>query len=236
MANHPPTPKGAVYALLDTNALIPPRLSDVLFDCAGAGLFLPRWTRKIEDEFTDNFGDVVFKVPKNERAARKAAKESPPSAHVKLAKKRLNAYRGAVGLEWEVVGYGDPDVISRVPAGVDPDDAHLVAACLVLRDSLSEEFEETRVFLVSRNLKHLSVKRVESLDVEVLKPGKFIDLLCNEQPARMEAALRKTVSDLNGYTKEKLLASLKVHGASETAKRFSKTWGIEFSPTSERDR
>lgn len=236
MANHPLTPEGCTYALLDTNALIPPRLSDVLFDCAGGGLFLPRWTREIENEFVDNWGDVIFDVQKSARATRKAAKLSPPPEHVAAAQKRLNAFRGAVGIEWEVVGYDDPDVILRVPDNVDSGDVHLVGACLILLDSLSEERGTHRIFLVSNNLKHLSVRALKPLGIEVLKPGKFIDLLCKVEPIRMEIALRKTVSDLNGYSEEQLLSSLSLHGASETARHFSKSWNVKVTKTAEKSR
>lgn len=229
MANHPLTPDGRTYALLDTNALIPPRLSDVLFDCAGHGLFFPRWTLEIEKEFVDNWGDVIYSVQKSTRATRKATKFSPPPEHVAAAHKRLKAFRRAVGIEWEIVGYDDPDMILRVPDSVDSGDAHLVAACLILCDSLSEEAGEHRVFLVSKNLKHLSVNALKPLGVEVLKPGKFIDLLWKAEPDRMESALRKTVSDLTSYSEEQLLSSLSFHGASETARHFSRLWNVKIS-------
>jgi hypothetical protein len=235
VANHPLTPKGGTYALLDTNALIPPRLSDVLFDCAGQGLFFPRWTLEIEKEFVDNWGDVIFSVQKSTRATRKATKLSPPPEHVAAAQKRLKAFRGAVGIDWEIVGYDDPDVILQVPARVDSGDVHLVAACLVLRDSLSEEPGEHRIFLISKNLKHLPVNALKPLGIEVLKPGKFIDSLWKAEPNRMEKALRQTVSDLINYSEEQLLSSLAFHGASETARHFSNLWNVKIS-TAEQSR
>ncbi len=199
-------------------------------------MFLPRWTRKIEDEFVDNWGDVIFSVQKSVRSARKAANLSPPPEHVAYAQKRLNAYRGAVGVEWEVVGYDDPDVIKRVPASVHAGDIHIAAACLVLQDSLSEEPGCNKVFLVSKNLKHLPVKSLKALGIEVSKPGRFIDLLYRMNPVLMERVLRKTVTDLNGYSEEKLLGALTIHGASETARHFSKEWGVELSLAGEQTR
>ena len=51
MAEHPLSPDGMTFALLDTNALIPARLADILFDCAGLGMYFPRWTQAIQNEF-----------------------------------------------------------------------------------------------------------------------------------------------------------------------------------------
>lgn len=41
--NHPLSPGGITHALLDANVLLPPRLSDVLFDLCLEGLFSARW-------------------------------------------------------------------------------------------------------------------------------------------------------------------------------------------------
>ena len=49
--HHPLSPEGDTLAVLDACVLLPPRLSDVLFDLYLEGLYLPYWTRKIEDEF-----------------------------------------------------------------------------------------------------------------------------------------------------------------------------------------
>ena len=229
MTKHPLTPNGITYALLDTNALIPPRLSDMLFDCAAHGMFLPRWTKKIEEEFVENWGDVVFNVQLRAKKERKAAKISPLAAHVEGAQKRLARYRAAVGVtEWEIFGYDEQDVIDRVPKCVDTGDIHLAAAGLIQLDALSEEPGEHRVFVLSANLKHLSVTALKTLGIEVVKPGKFIDLLCKARPSLLEQSLRKTVSDLNDYSQEKLLLSLSVHGAAETVKYFSREWAIRI--------
>jgi len=227
--DHPLSPGGTTYALLDTNVLIPARLSDVLFDCAGQGLFLPRWTRTIEDEFVSNWGDVVFGVSSADKKARKEAGGTPPPDHIAGAKKRLSCFRGAVGLEWEIIGYDEADILARVPSGVDKSDIPHVAACLVLLDSLSEENSPFKIFLVSKNLKDLSVKKTKALGVEVLTPGKFLDRLMEVAPSRVEAALDRTMSDLRDYGKAELLRGLQVHKAHKTAKHFAKAWGIQLS-------
>jgi hypothetical protein len=40
------SPGGKTLALLDTNALLPPRLSDILFDMCLERLYCPRWKKK----------------------------------------------------------------------------------------------------------------------------------------------------------------------------------------------
>jgi hypothetical protein len=228
--NHPLTPNGKTFALLDTNALIPPRLSDVLFDCAGQGMFLPRWTCKIEEEFLENWGDVVFNVQPSIRKKRKAEKRPPPREYLAGAQKRMAAFRAATGgFEWEILGYDDQDVIARVPESVDDGDVHLVAACLIQLDSLSEEPGEHRLFLLSNNLKHLSIQTLKMLGIEVLMPGKFIDLLCMMDPVRLEKSFNITISDLKNYSKVQLLSALSVHGATETVKNFSNKWALNIS-------
>ena len=51
LARQPLSNGGATLLILDANALLPPRLSDMLFDLHLARLFSPRWTQKIEAEF-----------------------------------------------------------------------------------------------------------------------------------------------------------------------------------------
>lgn len=58
-ADHPLSPGGAPLAVLDANALLPPRLSDLLFDLFIGGLDQPRWTHAIETEFIKNSGAVL---------------------------------------------------------------------------------------------------------------------------------------------------------------------------------
>ena len=57
--HHPLSPQGDTLAVLDACVLLPPRLSDVLFDLYLEGLYLPYWTRKIEDEFLKHWAEVI---------------------------------------------------------------------------------------------------------------------------------------------------------------------------------
>ena len=50
VADQPLSPGDDTLVVLDTCALLPPRLSDVLFDLALEGLYLPHWTAEIEAE------------------------------------------------------------------------------------------------------------------------------------------------------------------------------------------
>ncbi len=228
MAKQTPPPIGVIYALLDTNALIPPRLSDVLFDCACKGLYLPRWTKKIEDEFVQNWGDVVTSTDKDARATRKASGIPPSQKHVAGARNRLSKYRAAVGgFDWEIVGYDDQDVIDRVPKEVNAGDVHLAAACLVMSDALFEEPVPHRVLLISSNIKHLAVPALGTLGVEVLRPGAFVDLLYQAQPSLVEESLCKTVDDLKDYSREELLSNLALHKADKTVAFLANKWRVK---------
>ncbi len=84
MAAEQPIVPIPVYGVLDANALLPPRLSDVLFDMQGADIFKARWSAEIEQEFLRNWGEVAFKAP-----------HADPR-HVKRgAQHRLNCFRAA---------------------------------------------------------------------------------------------------------------------------------------------
>lgn len=226
--DHPLSPGGCTFALLDANVLLPPRLSDVLFDFHGEGLFFPRWTGKIEEEFLDHWADVVKKTAKNERAAGKKKDDTSIIADKAKAINRLRCFRAAVGMEYEVVGYGDDEILTRVPDNVDEGDIHLVAAALVLLDSCSENGSNDRIIVVSRNIRHLAVNNVGSIGIDVMAPGCFIDSLLSAAKERVGKSLEKTVSDLTNppYTKKELLMALSLHEATKTAQRFSKEWGV----------
>ena len=48
MADHPLSPGGETYAVPDANVLLPPRLSDVLFDLQQTGIYHPRCLELLE--------------------------------------------------------------------------------------------------------------------------------------------------------------------------------------------
>jgi hypothetical protein len=113
--DHPLSPGGRTFALLDANVLLPPRLSDVIFDLYGIGLFSAKWTESIEVEFLRNWSTVVH-------AARRKAESTPPLSAAEIAEiqskaaNRLRCYQHAVR-EYEVFGYDDPSVIAQLPRG-----------------------------------------------------------------------------------------------------------------------
>jgi hypothetical protein len=224
LARHPLSNGGATLAILDANALLPPRLSDMLFDLHLAGLFSPRWTEKIEAEFIRNFGPVVFGKNKAERRA--FASKTPDPRHVRAAQRRLECFRSAVGPEYELLLYDQPSYIARVPPTVDSGDVHIVSAALVALDYAQEFEQDDKVFIVSSNLKHLAVNDLKALGITVVSPGTFIDLLYAAEPGRVEQALLKSISDLSSpaITKEHLLTFLRCHKAMKAAAGFSKRW------------
>lgn len=156
---HPLSPGGSTFAVLDANTLLAPRLSDVLFDFHGAGLYLPRWTEKIEAEFLDHWVEVVKRISKAERKAMRQA--APDPADTAKTLRRLACFRGAVGVEHAIYGYGDDWVVKRVPKKVDAGDVHVVSAALILKDLAAEFSPDDKIFIVSHNTAHLAVNDVK---------------------------------------------------------------------------
>lgn len=223
---HPLTPGGSTLTVLDANALLPPRLSDLLFDLSMIGLYHPRWTPTIESEFIKNFGAVVLTKNATERRAIRTAPPNPE--HIAKAERRLRCFRSAVGPQYEVLLYDKPAYKKMVPPNVNVGDIHVASAALVLHTLSQEEDTEDKVFIVSNNLKHLAVKEMAAIGIGVISPGKFIDKLNAAAPARVEIALMKTINDLKAplYTQEDVVALLVTHGAKETAKFYSAHWNM----------
>ena len=220
---HPLSPDATTWAVLDANAMIPPRLGDMLFDMNEAGLYRPRRTADIEREFLDNFPPVVFGKTKPER---KAIKENPTREQVQAAKRRLAAFQGSAGPEREVFGYGLPNHLSLVPSGIDPKDVHVVAAAIVVK-AYAEPAD--KVFVVSANVAHLDKSEVAKLGIDVLSPGQFIDAMAKTGDPRFEAAMSRTIRDRAGkkaFGQEDLLACLLTHRARKAAERLSELWNV----------
>ncbi|MBP1203164.1 hypothetical protein JOD97_001178 [Duganella sp. 1411] len=224
VVDHPLSPGGATHALLDANVLLPPRLSDVLFDLCLEGLFWARWSADIEAEFLRNWPRVVAGAT-IDMSSQQAAGET-----VK-AQRRLDSYKRAVRGH-EIIGHGAPSVLARVPAAVDVGDKHVAAAALVLRDLALQDNPDDKVFIVSSNVKHLAVADMKRLGILVVAPGKFIDSLTRADAARVGSALDRCVKSLKNplYTRARLLESLQLHGARATARQFASAWGVRLPP------
>jgi hypothetical protein len=216
VADHPLSPGGFSLAVLDACALLPPRLSDVLFDLALEGLYLPHWTAEIEEEFLRNFQAVT-------RAALPGG-----------GARRLGAFRAAARMRHEIFGHMDPSAIARVPAAVDRKDVHVASAALMLARSAKAGVD--KVFLVTVNLEDLPPGALAIQGVATLSPGAFVDALHAADHERVVRALTRTLADLGNppYTAAELLAALSLHGASATVKSLSKAWGV--APAKERKR
>jgi hypothetical protein len=230
--DHPLSPAGSTYAILDANVLLPPRLSDVLFDLRD--LYFPRWTVDIEMEFLRNWAQVVKRLSGAELKAYKAA--SPHPEDELKAARRLDAYRNAVGDEYRLIGYSENHIAKQVPAAVNKGDIHVAQAAILMRHLLvSEGMVSDRIFLVSSNVKHLAAKDMAGLGIEVIRPGAFVDQLFHAAQDRVSEALEQTVSDLKSppYTKGDLLGSLSLHGAKTTVKHFCKAWSVRLPPGKE---
>ena len=221
-------PKGnSTYAVLDANVLLPPRLSDVLFDLYLSGIYIPRWTQDIEIEFERNWTQVKTGLKGSALKAYKASTDELKDTPQAL--KRLSAFRNAVGVEWEILGHDALKVRNQVPAKVDKGDIHVVAAAIQLKSVLLSDGSATdNVVIVSSNLKHLAIKDTAKLGIDVMHPGVFIDHMFATDCQRVEAALTKSLKDLKNppYTQAELLDALALHGAKNTVKHFRKYWSL----------
>lgn len=224
--DHPLSPGGSTLAVLDANVLLPPRLSDLLFDLFLVGLYHPRWTAAIEGEFIKNFGAVVLADGAKKSKSTKAAAPNPE--HNAKAEHRLHCFRSAVGPEHEVLLYDKPIYQGLVPPTVHAGDIHVASAALVLHILAQQEGAADKVFIVSNNLKHLAVKKMAAIGIDVISPGDFVDKLNAAAPARVETALLKTINDLTAppYTQADMLSLLMTHGANKTAKFYSSRWQV----------
>lgn len=219
MPDHPLSFGGHTLVVLDTCVLLPPRLSDVLFDLYLEGLYFPQWTKDIEAEFLKNWSNVGKNAPNGS------------------AQRRLDCFQAAANNRHEIFGHNKSENIRMVPAQVDPGDRHVISAALVLRAAC--ESEADKVIVVTSNIAHMAPKHVEKLGVEVIRPGTFIDNLCEASPERVGLALNRTVNDLKNppYTQAQLLGALSLHKATATVRWFSKQWGIPPElPATERSR
>jgi hypothetical protein len=221
--SHPLSPAGTTFALLDANVLLPPRLSDVIFDLAGAGLFSARWTEMIEAEFLRNWLAVVDKAGRTGTRRPVGLRQSSSSK----ALKRLECYRSAVR-DFEIYGVEEEFVTAQVPDAVDLGDRHVAAAAIVLLNYANRSGSADKVFIVSANIKHLAAKEMHAMGIEVVSPGKFIDLLFLADKWTVETALGRTLADLRKppYTRACLLDALALHGAKETVLHLATMWNV----------
>ncbi len=154
-------------------------------------------------------------------------------------RQRLQAYRGAVGDEYELLGHDAKHIVQQVPAKVNRGDTHVVAAAILMKHLLATEGAPSdKVFIVSSNTKHLAVKDVAGLGIEVITPGAFIDMVTQADSTRMAQALDRTVSDLSTppYTKSEILGALQLHGANATVAQMRQAWGVSLPGASKRKR
>lgn len=225
--DHPLSPNGLTHVVLDANVLLPPRLSDILFDLCLAGLYNARWTADIEAEFLRNWPRLVAKLAID---GVQLTAEQMASTAVN-AKRRLMHYQSAVP-DYLLVGYEDRSVLDRVAHAVDTGDKHVAAAALVLHDNVRQFDVNDRVFIVSSNLKHIAPRDMKQLGIRVLTPGKFIDSLTKADSNRVSQALSTSISSLKNppYTRAQILGVLQLHGAIETARHFASIWGEHIPP------
>lgn len=231
VAQAQPTPLD-MYAVLDANALLPARLSDVLMDLTFESVYQARWTESIETEYLRNW----VRVNKGIKGAALLAYRQTSAYQEDLIKatKRLNAMRGAIGSQYRLYGEQHPEALARVPTAVHKNDRHVAAAALILERSLEDE--GTRLgecFLISDNLRHLAVEPMGQLGVTVCAPGAFLDIVCIQNPDALERALMRTIQSLKAppLTRGQMLGALQLHGSKVAPQIMSARWecGIDLN-------
>lgn len=105
-----------------------------------------------------------------------------PSVHVTrplAGPRRLASFQRATRHGHIIAGHHKTLYTSRVPARVDQNDKHLIAAALVMLDSCRADQSPChhKVFVVSDNTKHLAVKETAQLGVKVYTAGHFLNKL-----------------------------------------------------------
>lgn len=189
-----------IFAILDTCVLLPARLSDVLFDLMIEGLYSAHWTADIEAEFLRNWNAVH------------------PHSSSGVAQRRLNAFRSATNHAHEIWGYQAEEFTTLVPKRVAQSDKHLVAAALVLVKAC-QETPNTRVVIVSNNLKDLAPAATKKLGIDVISAGAFVDQLYAESPGRVTSTALVSITHLKKppYTPAQFAAALRLHGVKHLA-------------------
>lgn len=225
---HPLSPGGTTLVILDANVLLPPRLSDILFDLFLEGTYFPRWTVTIEQEFIRNYGRVVLAASRLKGSAFRPA--LPNAEHSARAEARLKSFQSAVGFQWNVLLYDQPHYLDKVPSNVNAGDTHVASASLVLHELSQQEGCNDKVFIVSNNLAHLAVNEMKALGISVVSPGAFINQLTGAAFAKVEKALLRTTQDLRAptFTRADMLSLLVLHGAVEAANSFASTWHLDI--------
>ena len=209
MNRHPLSPGGNTLVVLDACVLLPSRLADVLFDLMLEGLYYSYWTSDIEIEFLRNWPLVHPDAPKS-------------------GTRRLRAFQQATNDAHLITGYDNPAFVSQVPARVHPKDRHVVAAAMVLANGLDEEEgpAHDKVMIVSDNTRHLAISETRKLGIDVLTAGAFLDQLFAADPRRAGLAIAQAQQDLKNppYSKQEMLAALRLHGAKALASGLADIW------------
>jgi hypothetical protein len=195
--------------VLDTCVLMPPRLSDVLMDLRARQLFSLHWSDDIEAEYVRNMQSVLG-FPKTSVLRRLAAMQRCCP-------------------EWRV-SFSNID-LAAVPSEVDSKDHHVAAAALALRRYADEEADSETpcdVILVTDNTADLAEVPMARCGVTVMRPGTFLDLICDSHPAETEEAVLQAVRDLRHppYTAPELLWALRAHGARTLVDTLAAKWGV----------
>lgn len=214
-----------IFAVLDANALLPARLSDVLMDLSIEGMYEARWSHSIEKEYVRNWSAVNRRLKGKALQAYKATQDYQDD--LTKAGKRINAMRSAIGSEALLLGEDDPAQLALVPPKVHKGDKHVAASALILERSLVDGAERLgQCYLVTNNLRHLPVRSMAPLGVTVCTPGAFIDLLCQRDLGAFERALMHTIKSLKAppMTQSQLLGALHINGAKGAAQCMSAHW------------
>lgn len=189
---------------LDANVLLPEYLRSVFLDLADAGLIQVHWGLGVLAEVRRNLCGPKFgqSLAVAERLLHTLAKAFPDAVVL-----------GSGGLEKEFNGKTDSK------------DRHVAAGALKLCERLADD---SLVFLITSNIKHLPAHAFAGTKVRVQAPGPFLEELLAQQPDVAQVLSRMIARFTSPpVSKEDLLQILDHSGCQTFATALAKAWGFE---------
>jgi len=157
----------APVAVLDANVLYPAGSRDLFMRVHVEGVFQPRWTARIHDEWIRNV----------------AANERIPRTKLEQVRKLMDRHAA------DALVRGWQRFLPRLAAtGIDPKDRHVVAAALKARADCGGEGEVT---IVTSDIRGFPARELEPLGLVRSLPDAFTLTLLERDPDRVLTALAK---------------------------------------------
>lgn len=157
----------APVAVLDANVLYPAGSRDFFMRVHVEGVFQPKWTAQIHDEWIRNV----------------AANEGIPRSDLERVRRLMDRHAGdALVRGWQRF------LPHLVGTAIDPKDHHVVAAALKAR---ADAGDDGQVVIVTSNARDFPTRDLQALGLARISPDAFALALFRRDEERVLAALRK---------------------------------------------